>query len=81
MDREDIEVLDEFDFDNNDIVDNNVNKTDTKNNELDEKEQLENPVVEIINNKTTMKLIGIMLIVLFIAVFFMPKFFELIGNI
>lgn len=47
----------------------------------EEKKEIENPVVEMINNKTTMRLIAIMLVILFIAVFLMPKVFELIGTV
>lgn len=43
------------------------------------KDELENPVVEMINNKTTMRLIIVLLVILFIAIILMPKFFELIN--
>ena len=65
----------------NNLVEEQIVEATNIESSQEEKEQLENPVVEMINNKTTMKLIAIMLIVLFVAVFLMPKFFELIGNI
>lgn len=64
------------------IKDSNINEDENNNIEKQEKkEELENPVVEMINNKTTMKLIIIMLVVLFVAVIFMPKLFELLNEI
>ncbi len=71
------EKYEETIFNNNIDNQNSINETSTH----EEKEQLENPVVEMINNKTTLRLIGIMLAVLFVAVFLMPKFFELISRI
>lgn len=102
MDNKDIEVLDDFDFEDSsidnisnpsNIADNSVQNPNVQEikkevtpiepvtSEIDEKKEEEaNPVVEMINNKTTMRLIAFLLIVLFIAVFFMPQIFELIGN-
>ena len=97
--NDDIEILDDFGFDeepkinnnfdesiNQEIIDENntseQNNLTNDNNSTDESknEEIENPVVEMINNKTTMRLILIMLVVLFVAVFLMPKVFELING-
>lgn len=90
MDNKNIEILDDFDLENSDdkltnISDNHIQKEKVTPIEpvtlKDNDKQEENPVVELINNKTTIKLIAIMLGILFVAVFFMPKVFELISNI
>lgn len=102
MDNKDVEVLDDFGFDEvpneninpqTSILNQNVeNQTINSNQEAtpvkpvnsldaDEKKEDENPVVELINNKKTIKLIAIMLVILFAAVFLMPKLFELIGTV
>ena len=98
MDNKEIEVLDDFDFDDASVqnveteqmpVLDSQDQNFVENKEVtpmepvtsEEKKDQENPVIEMINNKTTMKLIVIMLVVLFIAVFLMPKVFELIGTI
>lgn len=61
-----------------DIIQNDQDKEINK--KENPKEELENPVVEMINNKSTMRLIIILLVILFIAVFLMPKVFELIND-
>ena len=85
MDNKDIEILDDFELENsNNISNSNIEKEEVTPVEpvtSENNKQEENPVVELINNKTTIKLIAVMLIVLFAAVFFMPKLFELISKI
>lgn len=68
-------------------VDNELdNNSNTQNNNIikenkENKEEIENPIVEMVNNKTTMKLIIIMLVVLFLAVVAMPFVIDFIKNI
>ena len=64
----------------NQVVENNQNINNTEN-ESTKNEELENPVIEMINNKKTMKLIITLLVVLFLAVILMPKVFELLANL
>ena len=72
-------------IDNIDVVNNSSetvgNEVDTTNDNKATQEELENPVVEMINNKKTMKLILTLLIVLFVAVLVMPKVFELLNRL
>lgn len=72
-------------IDNIDVANNSSetvsNEVDTANDNKATQEELENPVVEMINNKKTMKLILTLLIVLFVAVLVMPKVFELLNRL
>lgn len=72
-------------IDNIDVANNSSetvgNEVDTTNDNKATQEELENPVVEMINNKKTMKLILTLLIVLFVAVLVMPKVFELLNRL
>lgn len=61
-------------------ITNEVNANTEESNSIT-KEELENPIVEMVNNKTTMKLIIVMLAVLFIAVMFMPTIINFIKDL
>lgn len=74
--KKELEVVSNLDSEKeSEIISDLVDLEDTE-----KKEEIENPIVEMVNNKQTMRLIIIMLVVLFIAVFFMPKFFQIING-